>query len=93
MIKTFEQYNDKKYAITTILFDELHVLAYFPSKNEKFVGWKPVNNLGLNIIELYTYNDAISQCELMLKAYPNSVHDIMTLNQLEVKMNANRYNL
>ena len=92
MIKTFEQYKDeKKYIIITKIQSRI-IVSINVEDHQKF-NFRYVDDITIDDIKQYNLDDALIDASHMKKQYPDRVFDIIPFEELELEMNANKYNL
>jgi hypothetical protein len=91
MIRTFEKYNsEKKYAIITYSYSELCV--EIKSKATR-VSFGFLTSITIDDVKFYTLNAANSILPIMKEIFQNNVFEVIPIEELELKINANKYNL
>jgi len=93
MIKTFEQYNENKYVIINNIYVKIAISVKTDSTFGGAFMFKYLDEINKNDIRLYTLDEANLNIERMIKLFSNSEFEIISFEDLEVKMNANKYNL
>lgn len=94
MIKTFEQYNETKYVIIIKNDDDKLYVNVNRSDYTFDFGFGFIDDITINDVRIYdSYLDAEVKMMIIKDIYPKTNFNIITFDELEIKMNTNKYNL
>ena len=84
---------DELFYIKIKLYNQSRIIVSINVEDHQKFNFRYVDDITIDDIKQYNLDDALIDASHMKKQYPDRVFDIIPFEELELEMNANKYNL